>query len=97
MQSAQIRSEVEDKREEKLIGNQEKQERELPGVVTNNEGNGKADYGINNTEQEPEYNNTAEMFAEKLIVLGNIPVVVIGDSQVKQNIQEQTKAEEGKI
>ena len=37
------------------------------------------------------------MFGQKKIMLGNIAVVIIGNSQVEQNIQDHGKVKQGKI
>ena len=57
----------------------------------------KGENGVNNSKQKFQTNNVGEMFFQQKIVLGNITVVIVRDSDIEQNIQQQRKIEQCEI
>lgn len=44
---------------------------------------------INNSKQKFQPDNVRQMFGQKKIVLGNVPVVVTGNSHIEEDVQQK--------
>ncbi len=66
-------------------------------VVSNNCSNSKTENGVNNGQHKFQTNNIRYMFCQQKVMLRNIPVVIIGNSNIEQNIQYHRKIEKRKI
>ena len=65
-------------------------------VADNKRGND-ANNGINTGQQKLQAHNIADVFTKQLAVLGNVFIVVAGDAQIEQDVQEHGKVQEREI
>jgi hypothetical protein len=74
---------------EQLVKSKEKEEFKLTTVITYQQGNTKCDEEVDDCEHELDHNDPGKMLVEQVAVLSYIPVVEIGDSKVKEDIEKE--------
>jgi hypothetical protein len=74
---------------EQLVKSKKKKELKLTTVITYQQSNTKCDEEIHGCEHELDHNDPGKMLVQQMAVLCNIPVVEIGDSKVKENIEKE--------
>jgi len=66
-------------------------------IVTDDKSNRQAENRINNGQHKLQPDYIRQMFGEQKIMLGNIPVVVIGNSHSEQDVENHGKIKQRKI
>ena len=87
VKSGKIRTQVEDEGDEYLVKCKCNQHFHHIGVIPDDDSDGKGDDAVNDSKNDPQHYNARKMFAEQVIVLGNILVVKVRDAAVKKDIQ----------
>ena len=97
-QPLHVRPEEEDEREQDLVEAAAAQQLELHAFVVAAEiAHHEDDDGIEQSEQQLDFGEAAEVFGEVLRVLRDGAAVEVGDAEVEQNIKEVREVEEGLV
>ena len=66
-------------------------------VIAYDCGNDQAENSIHDGQHKFQSHYIGEMFGQKEVMLCNIPVVEVGDSDIQKDVEDHGKIEEGKI
>jgi hypothetical protein len=70
---------------------------ELYLVISDDGSDDQAEDGINHRQHEFQPDDVGKMLFQQESMLRNVPVIIIGDPQVKQDIEDHGEVEQGEI
>jgi len=97
LQCADIGTQVKRKGDQKLVQYQEEKKVKLDLPVTDEDSGYQAEYRIHHSQQKFKTDDVRKVLFYEETVLGNVPVVVIGDPEVKDDVENHGEIEKSKI
>jgi len=97
LKGADVGTKVQGKGDQKLVQDQKQKQVKLNSVIADHSACNQANKGVNNRQNQFKPDDVGHVLFNQESMLGNVPVVKIGDPDIEQDIENYGKIEQGKI
>jgi hypothetical protein len=85
------------KREAQHGAVQAQDEHEVKLIIEEEKADDERDHHVKNAEGKFEAQHFTEVLTQQVAVLGDVPVIKVGETEIEQDIQNEGKTEDGKV